>query len=217
MEVQMHQAPVNTPHDDRYKKLFSEMVDGFALHEAVRDDHGVIRDFRFLEVNHSFERITSLTSSAIVGRTVCDIFPNTNPFLMAKFESVVSSGEPLTFERYSIDLGTHLKITAYRPAPELLVCVVTDISDRKKIEEQLLESEQRYRELAEKANTIIIRWNTDGIVTYINEFGEKLFGYNRNELIGRHLVGTVVPAAEISGRGLSSLTQEFALSPEKFK
>lgn len=202
---------------DPYKQLFSEMVDGFALHESVYDKKGKLSDFRFIEVNHAFEKITGLHSSNIVGRTVREIFPGTHAFLLDIFNQVLSTGTPRMFERYAHDLDTYLKISAYRPAPDMLACIVVDISYRKRIERQLTEREQQYRELAEKANTVILRWKANGIVTYINEFGEKLFGYSRAELIGKNIAGTVVADIESTGRNLTLLMREIARSPDKFK
>lgn len=213
----MKETTLTARPDDPYKKLFSEMVDGFALHEAVYDTHGRLSGYRFLEVNQAFERITGFQSSYIIGKTVQDIFPETCTFLMEVFDRVTTTGTPQIFERYAHDLDTHLQISTYRPAPDLLACVVVDISYRKRIELQLIEREQQYRELAEKANTVILRWKANGIVTYINEFGEKLFGFSRAELIGKNVLGTVVPATESTGRNLAELIEEIASTPDKFK
>ena len=49
----------------------------------------------------------------------------------------------------------------------------------------LRESERRYRELVESINSIIMRWTPDGIVTFVNEFGLKFFGYEKHEMVGR--------------------------------
>ena len=202
---------------DPYRKLFTEMADGFALHQALYDERGRLCDFRFIEVNRAFEKMTGLHSPDIVGRTVREIFPRTCTFLLDIFSRVLSTGEPRMFERYAHDLGTYLKISSYRPAPDLLACIVVDITQSKRIELQLTEREQQYRELAEKANTVIFRWKTDGTITYINEFGEKLLGFSRDELIGKNIVGTVVSPTDSSGRNLATLMDEIAGAPERFK
>ena len=83
--------------DEIYKKLFSEMVDGFVLHEAVYDSNGAVYDYRFIEVNPAYERIAGLISSSIIGRTVREVFPGTGSFLMEIFKRVVSTGTPQIF------------------------------------------------------------------------------------------------------------------------
>ncbi|WP_424358648.1 PAS domain S-box protein [Methanocella sp. MCL-LM] len=48
-------------------------------------------------------------------------------------------------------------------------------------------------ELVESVNSIVLRWNSDFIITYMNDYGERFFGYGRGELIGRSVIGTIVP------------------------
>ncbi|MRR38153.1 PAS domain S-box protein, partial [bacterium] len=60
-----------------------------------------------------------------------------------------------------------------------------DITERMEAEKSIQESERRYRELVENANSIILRWNPRGEITFMNEFGLRFFGYNKDELLGR--------------------------------
>jgi len=90
-----------------------------------------------------------------------------------------------------------------------------DVSERKRAEEALNESERRYRELVESANSAILRWRPDGTVTYCNEFAASFFGYAVDELVGRPL-SVLVPAADSAGRDLSDLVRDVAREPERF-
>ncbi|MFN2312796.1 MAG: response regulator, partial [Spirochaetia bacterium] len=60
-----------------YKTLFNEMLDGFALHEIICDSSGEPVDYRFLDVNPAFERMTGLRATEILGRTVLKVLPET--------------------------------------------------------------------------------------------------------------------------------------------
>ena len=40
-------------------------------------------------------------------------------------------------------------------------------------------------------------WDSDGTVTYFNEYAERFFGYSAAEILGRHVVGTIVPPARV--------------------
>ncbi|MCE5281770.1 MAG: transporter substrate-binding domain-containing protein [Deltaproteobacteria bacterium] len=57
----------------------------------------------------------------------------------------------------------------------------------------LQKSEVKYRELLENANSIILRLDTFGRVTFFNEFAQKFFGFDEKEILGRDLFGTILP------------------------
>jgi PAS domain S-box-containing protein len=92
-----------------------------------------------------------------------------------------------------------------------------DISERRRSEQALLESELKYRELVENANSIILRWTPEGRVTFVNEFGLQFFGYSEGELVDRHVIGSIVPAYESSGKDLRTLMDEICASPGRFE
>lgn len=87
-------------------------------------------------------------------------------------------------------------------------------ADSQTIYEALRQSEERYRELVEHANSIILRWNRDGIITFFNEYAQQFFGYSENEIIGQHVVGTIVPSSESTGRDLRPLMDDICRHPE---
>lgn len=83
--------------------------------------------------------------------------------------------------------------------------------------EALRKSEARYRELLENANSIILRWSRDGLITYFNEYAQKFFGYTEEEIIGKHVMDTIVPENESTGRDLSPLMDDICNNPEKYE
>ncbi|MGO9571021.1 MAG: PAS domain S-box protein [Desulfomonilaceae bacterium] len=94
---------------------------------------------------------------------------------------------------------------------------VRDISERMQTEKRLRDSERKYRELVEHANSIILRWTRDGKITFLNEFGQKFFGYSSEEILGRHVVGTIVPMTDSSGLDLGPLMDRILADPKAFE
>ena len=88
---------------------------------------------------------------------------------------------------------------------------------RKRAEEALRDSERKYQELVEHANSIILHWRRDGRIIYLNEFGQRFFGYTESEIRGRHVIGTIVPETDSSGRELRPLVEEICANPAAFE
>ncbi|MCX6353616.1 MAG: PAS domain S-box protein [Candidatus Aureabacteria bacterium] len=93
---------------------------------------------------------------------------------------------------------------------------IRDISDRKRMEEALQKSEQNYRELVQGANSIILRMDVHGNITFANEFAHRFFGYEEGEMVGRNLVGTIVPRTDSSGRDLEEMIGDIIKHPEDY-
>ncbi|MCE5199701.1 PAS domain-containing protein, partial [bacterium] len=83
--------------------------------------------------------------------------------------------------------------------------------------QELQESETRYRELVQNANSIILRWNRHGIITFFNEFAQNFFGYAKDEVIGKSVVGTIVPETDTAGRDLSTLMIDICNDPLRYE
>ncbi len=68
----------------------------------------------------------------------------------------------------------------------------------------------------ENVNSVILRWRPNGEVLYINRFGEELFGFARDELVGRSIIGSIVPETENSGRDLKFMMEDIAANPDVY-
>ena len=83
----------------------------------------------------------------------------------------------------------------------------TDVTERNRIEAALEQSERKYRELIQGVNSVILQTDKHGNITFLNKHGQQLFGYTEAELIGRKLVGTLLPASENTESGFARFPQ----------
>jgi PAS domain S-box-containing protein len=97
-----------------------------------------------------------------------------------------------------------------------VVVTFMDITDRKKAEQAILESRAKYRDLVENANSIIFQMDTQGKITFFNRFAQDFFGYSEAEILGRSILGTIVPETESTGRNLEILIQDLVKHPERY-
>ena len=87
--------------------------------------------------------------------------------------------------------------------------LVKEIEERQKSRIALEQSEKKYRELVEYANSIIIRINESGIITFFNEFAVNFFGFSEHEILGKNIIGTLIPVPDIPGKNPSDVIQMF--------
>ncbi len=92
-----------------------------------------------------------------------------------------------------------------------------DVSERKRAEEALNASELNYRQLVEAANSIVLRWDTQGVIQFINGYGARFLGFEGRELVGRALIGTIVPEVDSSGRNMVELMQDIIRRPDSYQ
>ncbi len=91
--------------EERYRLLFREMVEGFALHEIVVDDLGKPIDYIFLDINPAFEELTGLKHIQVIGKRIREILPNIETHWIETYGNVALTRQDVLFENYSEDLG----------------------------------------------------------------------------------------------------------------
>jgi PAS domain S-box-containing protein len=129
--------------DARFRSLFDHMTEGCALHEIVLDHKDQPVDYRFLDVNEAFERLTGLRREDTVGRLVTEVLPGIEPFWIETYGRVALTGEPATFERYfPKPLDRTYQVSSYRTAPGQFAAIFQDISERKRAEVSLQASRE---------------------------------------------------------------------------
>ena len=92
----------------------------------------------------------------------------------------------------------------------------TEITERIRTSKALQQSELNYRELVENANAIILRWNLLGEVTFLNNFAERFFGFEKEELVGEKVIGTIVPESASDGTSLTQMIDGICRDPDEF-
>ncbi len=125
----------------RCRKLVCESFNGVAVHRIVLDGTGKPVDYVFLEVNRAFEVQTGLEADRIIGRSVREVLPGIehNGFI-ERYGEVALTGRSISFEQYAPPLGRHYAINAYKVGDMEFATIFQDISDRKDLEDSLIQS-----------------------------------------------------------------------------
>ena len=156
--------------EERYRSLFEGMTEGFALHEIVCDNKGVPCDYRFLEVNPAFERLTGLKQEKVVGRLMSEVLLDDDPTWVRRYGEVALTGRSASFQNYSTQLKRHYEVFAYCPAPQQFAVLFLDVTERKHLE-TALELAARFPE--ENPNPVM-RLGEGHVVDFANPSAKEL-------------------------------------------
>jgi diguanylate cyclase (GGDEF)-like protein/PAS domain S-box-containing protein len=81
---------------------------------------------------------------------------------------------------------------------------------------RLRADEATCRVIVNRINSIVLRWDPEGRVIFLNDFGLRLFGYTSEEVVGRSVLGLIVPDTESSGRDLVAMIRDLLHHPERY-
>jgi PAS domain S-box-containing protein len=134
--------------EEHYRSLFDNMLNGYAYCKMLFEN-GQPCDFIYLNVNRAFETLTGLQN--VVGKRVSEVIPGireSDPELIELFGRVALTGAPALSETFVKAMGVWFSISVYSQEKEYLVVVFDVITERKKAEEALRQSEESLRYMA---------------------------------------------------------------------
>ncbi len=124
--------------EEKYRSLFDNSLNGFALHQIVTNDEGQPIDYIFLEANRAFEELTGLRAGDILGKRVTEILSGIekDPFIEI-YGRVALTGDPVRFEQFATSLNKYYDIAAFSSRKGQFAVIFTDITERVRAEEQI--------------------------------------------------------------------------------
>ncbi len=123
--------------EEKYRLLFQNMAEGFALYELLYDEQGEPADWRILEVNAAYTRHTGIARDRIVGRRISELFSQAIPEYLSRFAAVVATQTPSEFETYAKAVGRHQRVITFPAGGHRFANTIEDITERKRSEEAL--------------------------------------------------------------------------------
>ncbi|MEW6659000.1 MAG: PAS domain S-box protein [Thermodesulfobacteriota bacterium] len=97
-----------------------------------------------------------------------------------------------------------------------MACIRPLFRSMQRTDAALARSEAKYRDLVENANSIVMRLDPAGRITFFNEFAQTFFGFSEEEILGRSAVGTMVPPTDSQGRDLAAMFADLVQRPEQY-
>jgi PAS domain S-box-containing protein len=161
----------------RYRLMFENMMDGFALHQIVTDRRGRPIDYIFLEANAAFEKLTGLKREDIIGKKVTEVLPGieSDPSdWIGRYSQVALTGKKCRFEQHAQNLDKWYSVLAYSPKREQFATIFEDITD---YQIALKEKEKVKAQLQQAQKMEAIGNLAGGIAHDFNNILSSIFGY----------------------------------------
>ncbi|MEN6475476.1 MAG: PAS domain S-box protein [Syntrophaceae bacterium] len=177
---------------ERYHTLFNAMTEGFALHEIILDEAGEPCDYRFVDLNKAFERLTGLERDTLVGRTVSEVFPHDKKLWIETYGRTSLTGESIRVRNGAKGLR-HYEVYAYRPAPGQLAVILRDVTERKREEEEL----RRHRDHLEE----LVRERTAELVLRNKQLEEEIIDRKRAQEAKQKIEAQLVQSQKMEALG----------------
>jgi PAS domain S-box-containing protein len=196
----------------KFRSIFSVIPDVF----LVLDSEG-----RYVEILPANPQLLYKPANEVIGKTLYEVFPpeQAEQFMAAvtacfKSQKNVSLDYALNIEGKQIWFnGTIVPFEN-----DKVILIARDISERKRIEQELRESEEWFRRLADTTSTAIVIYQGKYFV-YVNKAACELFGYTSEELLSMQFWDAIHPDHKdlVRQRGLARQTGEVVPSRYEFK
>jgi len=169
--------------EERYREMVENMSSGVAVYEAVDDG----ADFVFVGFNASAERAEGLSRSALLGRSLREVFPGVNEMgLMEVLRRVWQTGESeyLPPTAYQDEHRFNWKENfVYRLSTGQVVAIFDDVTERVATHNSLHETAERLRAVIEASPVAIVMLNPEGRVLLWNAAAERTLGWTEDEVL----------------------------------
>ena len=151
------------------------------------------QDWRYVYVNATAIKFSGLTKEHLIGRTLWEIFPGTvGTEFDVQARLAMAEQRPVTFEFYFAPFARWYE-QRLCPTPNGLLFFTTDIQDRKRLDRQVQEGEERYRHLFEVTNDGILIVDDQGRYVDVNGSYCRFLNTTRERLIGAHFSEFIPP------------------------
>jgi signal transduction histidine kinase/HAMP domain-containing protein len=177
--------------ETRYRTLFANMTEGFAVGEAIFDELGAPSSFRLLEMNNAFERQMGVPRLAL-GKPITQIMPKIDPELIIRYCGVASTGITITFEMYVPQTRRHFSGLCYRPSHGMFAVLYRDITSNRLAEEEVRRGREVLQQVVDNIPVLLVTWDGRLKRFTLNAHCQRVLGWT-NADAADDLMGKVYP------------------------
>lgn len=211
MELALRESEMN------FKSLFENGPIGVAFHKMIYDENNKPVDYLFLDANQSFIELTGVNP---IGMRVTEAFTGieNDPFnWIEKYGDVAKYGSQMRVQQYLPLNDRWYDCVGYQHKPDHFVAAFFEITEKKRIEDALKESETKLNEIVSNISDVIIIINEDGTLKYYSPNLESLYGRSPGELSGMKFLDYAHPDDVTMLQEMFCLILAESVSPNTFE
>jgi two-component system, chemotaxis family, CheB/CheR fusion protein len=166
----------------RYSTLFNAMTEGLCVLELVRGPDDKPVDYIVRDANPAYETILGVKRAAVLGRRVTEMYSFAQAPDLDTFSFLVEQQRPVQFSRFVPELGKHLQVSAFPMGGDVFAVTFQDTTQQHLSEQALAASEERFRDLFDRAPIPLCLGTGEGVLLRANVSFLKTFGYSLDEV-----------------------------------
>jgi PAS domain S-box-containing protein len=168
--------------EERFRLVFDSMTENFVIVEPVYDKGDKPVDFRYIEINPIAAGIANMRREEMIGKRLLDLFPASAPEVIQALNVVTETGKPVHIEYFSVVEKRHINFHAWSPKKGQIAAISHDITEARKAENLLKESENSLRAVLGSAVDMLYRRDLrNNCFEYISPSSKKIVGYTPEE------------------------------------
>ncbi|OGV67457.1 MAG: hypothetical protein A2283_01555 [Lentisphaerae bacterium RIFOXYA12_FULL_48_11] len=199
--------------EEKFRTLFENITEGVAIHEVIYDEKGRAVNYRIVDVNPAYEKHTGIHPAHAKNKLATELYGTESAPYLPIWGKVAETGTPHHMEVFFAPMNKYFYIACCSPRKGWFATVFTDITEKKQLEDTLIQNEEKFRSLVETSSDWI--WETDknGICTYASPRIKDLLGYTPTEAIGRKAIDFI---AQDALKTFNSQITRLYVSPKTF-
>jgi len=193
--------------EEKYRFLFEESPDGYL----------VIKDNKFIDCNRAAEKMVLASKGELLGKSPHEISPDFQPngrkssdYAKEIIEKTLAKGQSefewLHTRKDGSEFLAEIKLSKFEKNGEkTLFTTWKDITEKRKTENSLHISEERFRQISEHTGSVIWELDNKGLYTFMGPVAKRVFGYDPDEIVGKKYFWDIFPEnqrAELKKEGL---------------
>jgi PAS domain S-box-containing protein len=217
-------------YEKRYRRLFESAKDGILILSAV---NGMIVD-----VNPFLVEMLGYSKEQFLNKSIWDISAFKNIDYSKQLFKELQDKEYIRYHDLPLETFNgdqiHVEFVSnvyYVDSEKVIQCNIRDITDRikyevkleqeifesKRIAEEMLQYEIKCRDIVDTTTSIILEWDTKGIVLFLNKYGLNFFGFAELEIVGQNVMDTIVAPIDVTtGQDLQKKIERIKQKPDEY-